>query len=509
MEENVRIFISYADRDRYLYQGLEKHLALLKKQGLISTWNHRHIGAGAELVQEVNTHLDAAHIILLLVSADFLSSDYCYSVEMKRAIDRHNRGEVCVIPIILSPVDWRNAPFGQLQALPKNGKSIEGNNGRYGRDKAFLEVTLGIREVAEHLKINKEGRDGNASSGMIPATHFSNSASKVNISPIANPRFIEVQYQLYSSYLRATELQRDKLVISGRKRGGTSQLNKIAAEIGKDLHTYFQKLTPQQKMVAQVDIDANGTVHINPPNALILYYAFPSSGPYSELEPRTYLEHMKIEYTIMRRMGERQTSWRLEVESIRSSGIEIPISVELGPAMIFGTKPTIISGASRIPNNPFSKGVKAENQYLEIRYQGYLPAFIPLAKKGIFKRRQNFQVELTPVLNQRIGIVDFLNVDGQPTEVSKILAIEIRSILETYPEVATYAYYDPTENILDGLNSSVKYGNVILNLDDISKISEEMEILDISTISGEGRYLRRKELDIQYLIQGNYRAINS
>jgi TIR domain len=108
MEESVHVFISYADTwsDSYLCDKLEKHLTPLKKEGLVSLWSRHNIKAGTEWMREVNVHLDTAHIILLLVSADFLSSDYCYSIEMKRAIDRHSRGEARVIPIILRPVDW-------------------------------------------------------------------------------------------------------------------------------------------------------------------------------------------------------------------------------------------------------------------------------------------------------------------------------------------------------------------------------------------------------------------
>ena len=84
-------------------------------------WHDRNISAGTEWEREINKHLNEADIILLLISPDFIASDYCYSKEMKWAMDRHERGEARVIPIILRPVDnWKGAPFGKLQALPKD-----------------------------------------------------------------------------------------------------------------------------------------------------------------------------------------------------------------------------------------------------------------------------------------------------------------------------------------------------------------------------------------------------
>ena len=64
-----------------------------------------------------------SEIILLLISPNFMHSDYCYSIEMRRALERHERGEARVIPVILRPVDWKGTPIGELQALPTDGET--------------------------------------------------------------------------------------------------------------------------------------------------------------------------------------------------------------------------------------------------------------------------------------------------------------------------------------------------------------------------------------------------
>src|SRR5262245_30776428 len=142
----VEVFYSYAHEDEKLRQELEKHLSSLQREGLITGWHDRRIVVGQEWQGEVDSHLEKADIILLLISADFIASDYCYDLEMQRAIERHGAGEARVIPILLRSVDWQHAPFGKLQALPTTGVPVtEWGN----RDAAFTHITEEIRKAIE------------------------------------------------------------------------------------------------------------------------------------------------------------------------------------------------------------------------------------------------------------------------------------------------------------------------------------------------------------------------
>src|SRR2546428_1755902 len=107
-EAPLSVFISYAHDDEPLRQRLEAHLSLLRRQGLIADWHDRQIMPGANWAQEIDEHLEMAAIILLLVSSDFLASDYSYDIEMQRALQRHEQREARVIPIILRPCDWQS-----------------------------------------------------------------------------------------------------------------------------------------------------------------------------------------------------------------------------------------------------------------------------------------------------------------------------------------------------------------------------------------------------------------
>ena len=145
----VKIFFSYSHKDEALRDELEVHLSILKRQGVIETWHDRRIGAGQEVNHKISEHLETADIILLLVSPYFLDSDYCYDVEMKRAMERHENGQSRVIPVILHPCDWHGSPFGKLLATPTDGRPISKFPNQHD---AFLEVTKAIREAAEQIR---------------------------------------------------------------------------------------------------------------------------------------------------------------------------------------------------------------------------------------------------------------------------------------------------------------------------------------------------------------------
>jgi hypothetical protein len=146
--KSVELFISYSHRDEELRQQLDKHLASLKRQKVIEAWHDRKIEAGMDWAKQIDNNLNKADIILLLISPDFIFSNYCSEIEMEQAIKRHEAGEAIVVPIILEPCDWSWFPFSKYQAFPKNAKPISTWT---NANEAFLDVIQGIRTVAERL----------------------------------------------------------------------------------------------------------------------------------------------------------------------------------------------------------------------------------------------------------------------------------------------------------------------------------------------------------------------
>src|SRR5262245_30934908 len=114
----AKVFFSYSHRDEELREKLARSLSSLQRQGLITQWHDRRSGVGDEWQNAIDTHLKEADIILLLISSDFIASDYCFGVEVAQAMERHEAGLARVIPVLLRPTDWEGMPFSKLQALP-------------------------------------------------------------------------------------------------------------------------------------------------------------------------------------------------------------------------------------------------------------------------------------------------------------------------------------------------------------------------------------------------------
>lgn len=160
------VFFSYSHADEALRDQLEKQLSMLKRQGVIETWHDRRIGAGQEIDRTIDSHIEADDIILLLVSPDFLASDYCYEKEMLRAVARHDAGEAIVVPVILRACDWHGAPFGKLLATPTDGRPV---TQWPDRDQAFLEVARAVRGAADRIAGQQGSRGSEVRAAPAPA----------------------------------------------------------------------------------------------------------------------------------------------------------------------------------------------------------------------------------------------------------------------------------------------------------------------------------------------------
>jgi DNA polymerase III delta prime subunit len=146
----ITLFYSYAHEDESLRNKLEKHLIPLRRQGLISEWHDRKIVPGTEWAYAIDSHLQTASIILLLISPAFMASDYCVSIEMQKAMERHRLGDARVIPIILEPTAWHDAPFAILQCLPRGGRPVTTWD---NPEDAFEDIAQGLRRAIEEMNL--------------------------------------------------------------------------------------------------------------------------------------------------------------------------------------------------------------------------------------------------------------------------------------------------------------------------------------------------------------------
>ncbi|MGH6821461.1 MAG: toll/interleukin-1 receptor domain-containing protein [Methylocella sp.] len=140
----MKAFISYSRKDEWALERLHTHLAMLRREGSVAEWFDREILAGGPFDAEISEQLEACDLFLPLVSPDYLNSDYCYEREMTRALERHEVGDMRVVPIIIEPCDWKASPLRALKALPRDGKPVtEWTN----QNNAFMDIVTELRRV--------------------------------------------------------------------------------------------------------------------------------------------------------------------------------------------------------------------------------------------------------------------------------------------------------------------------------------------------------------------------
>jgi hypothetical protein len=221
----ARVFISYAHKDEALLAELAAQLRILERNGLIEHWHDRKIVPGEEWDHKIKTELESADIILLLVSHDFINSDYCWGVEVAKAIELHESGMARIIPIILRDCLWQEAPFAKVQGLPKDMRPVVDWP---GRDAAFADVAHGIKRVVTEL----EGRNSARAAPAIlphpeaqptaarprPAPRGSRLPMKREFSDLDKDAFADEAYAAIKAYFESslTELSGEEPTIDGR-----------------------------------------------------------------------------------------------------------------------------------------------------------------------------------------------------------------------------------------------------------------------------------------------------
>ncbi len=221
----LEVFFSYAHKDQDSRDQLETHLSLLKNQGVISSWHDRKIIAGTEWAREIDAHLNTAQIILLLISADFLASTYCYDIEFKRAMERHNAREARVIPLILRHCDWHHAPFAKLQVLPTDGKPVDSRSW-HNKDEAFLDIAQGIRKAVDDLQTLKtSAKVRDERSGDVSKTNEKLALPKPKVNKAFNPYKVRDEWIEYiTSNLKEAVEGEDSLDFYGDGAQGYRQI---------------------------------------------------------------------------------------------------------------------------------------------------------------------------------------------------------------------------------------------------------------------------------------------
>jgi hypothetical protein len=196
MPAKINVFIAYAPEDELLKEQLDRHLSVLKRNQFIDVWHDRRIEAGADWSQRISQYLDSSQLILLLISPDFLASDYLYQTELKAALKKHFARQATVIPILLRPCVWQMQELEMLNALPTNQEAVT-SKAWESTDAAFEHITENIKKELMHYLPLRNNDNATA----LPASNHAYSPAKIAMGVVAILATLFIAYQIYTNFL--------------------------------------------------------------------------------------------------------------------------------------------------------------------------------------------------------------------------------------------------------------------------------------------------------------------
>jgi hypothetical protein len=265
----------------------------------------------------------------------------------------------------------------------------------------------------------------------------------------------------HTAFVEATKLKRGRRILSQRLAAPIEKLPQTAAAAGDAIAAELNRSPARPPLDVQVTIDRRRRVRFDPRTTWAAYYAFPEAAPDARW---------------LARLHRMQHSWRLT------------------------------SHVDQIPKKPFIHGHDIKSTYLEVRHDGYRPEFVPLKDAS----PRAFTICLSPVRHKRIALLDFpcANADRGVANLSQLIAQEIVGAIERRSELATFAYFSDGAGNAGTGDSSDETSTEVLTRRDVEAVQLDLEAIDTDLVSGEGRHLLRKALDIQFLVRGSYRPFN-
>ena len=146
------VFISYSHKDEKEKDELLSHLGVLKHAGLIDLWNDDRIGAGSDWEQEIQQAMTEARVAILLISANFLTSDFILGQEIPALLKRRQKQGLVVFPVIAKACAWQTVDWlRQMNVRPKNGKPVWGGGGTHV-DEDLAKIALEVSKIIEEIE---------------------------------------------------------------------------------------------------------------------------------------------------------------------------------------------------------------------------------------------------------------------------------------------------------------------------------------------------------------------
>jgi hypothetical protein len=121
-----KVFVCYSHKDEQWLERLQVHLKPLERRGLIKLWSDAEIAVGTQWKDEIDTAIQSCAIALLLVSADFLASDFIEKYELPTLLSRAKHEGTTIMPIIVAPCLFEESKINMFQAINSPNNPLSG-----------------------------------------------------------------------------------------------------------------------------------------------------------------------------------------------------------------------------------------------------------------------------------------------------------------------------------------------------------------------------------------------
>lgn len=146
-ETTPNIFISYSHADQTIRKKLETALKalLIDRHADLNIWSDLQIAAGSDWQAELEQAISEASVAILLITSNFLASDFIQNSELPRLLERRQKEGLILFPILAKACPWEAVGWlSRIQLIPRDNKAVWRSGGRYV-DEELTAIVLEVR----------------------------------------------------------------------------------------------------------------------------------------------------------------------------------------------------------------------------------------------------------------------------------------------------------------------------------------------------------------------------
>ncbi len=152
MRQRDQVFISYSHADAQYLKRLRVHFTPLERDYSIKVWSDEKIRVGQQWREEIEKALEQTAVAILLVSADFLASDFIVKKELPPLLDAAQSEGVSILCFILSHCSFNSTLLAKYQTVNDPTKPLTSLNKKSKREELWVDLVQKTTQALDNFK---------------------------------------------------------------------------------------------------------------------------------------------------------------------------------------------------------------------------------------------------------------------------------------------------------------------------------------------------------------------